>query len=279
MKLIHLFVPGDQPQKIKKAFSSACEVVILDLEDSVADDQKPNARQIISDSLTTAEKLKTRPEIWVRCNGVNSDPFNDDATLLRKIRPDGVMIAKCESAEQIHKVAAAVSKAALIPLLESARGVVSLKEIASASDRIKRVAFGSVDFALDLGVEWSEQGEERKYAMGQIVLESRAAGLPAPLDAVFPRWDDEAAFTKDALSALQMGFFGKMLIHPNQIEWLKKAYAPDSEKVQWAHRVVEAFDESEGAAVSIDGKLIDLPVAELARKILRTADFQQGPEN
>jgi len=271
MDIAHLFIPADQPHKLEKISSCGSDVVILDLEDGVAKEQKTTAREILSSLLTADRNRSEGPRLWVRCNGVTTSHFSADADLLREICPEGILISKCESAAQICEVAAAVPQGVLIPLLESAAGVSEIKAIARASERIARVAFGAVDFALDLGVDWSEEGEERRFAMGQIVLESRAAGLPSPLDAVFPRLDDEAAFVRDAIRGKQMGFFGKMLVHPREIEWLQRVYATDPEKIRWARRVLEAFNQAGASAVSLDGQLIDLPVAEQARRILRAA--------
>ncbi len=264
-----LFVPGDQASRIAKALQSDAGSVILDLEDAVRPENKAEARRIVADALANPPEGK---RIIIRCNAVETPEFTSDLALLRTLPPlsfHAIMPAKCESAEAVKTLAEACPSGELLPLLESALGAHRLEAIASASPRIRQVAFGSVDFALDLGVPWTPEGDERRYAMGHLVLLSRALGLRAPVDAVYPKVDDEAAFIADAALGRRMGFGGKMVIHPRQIGWLREVYLPEAAEIAWSRRVVEAFEAAGGkGAIRLEGHLIDRPVYQQARQIL-----------
>lgn len=134
---------------------------------------------------------------------------------------------------------------------------------------ICRVAFGAVDFALDLDVDWTREGDERHFAMGQLVLLSRALDLAPPLGAVFSITGDREAFLADARAERRMGFAGKMVIHPRQIEWLAEIDQRTPEERAWNLKVVEAFETAGAGAIHVEGRLVDLPVYLNARRRLR----------
>ena len=133
------------------------------------------------------------------------------------------------------------------------------------------MAFGSVDFALDLGVDWSEDGVERSYAMSKLVLASRALGLEPPIDAVFPVIDNKESFISDTKKGKQVGFYGKLVIHPKQIEWVNEVYTPSESQIEWCTKVINVYEnlKNEGA-IDLDGKLIDRPVYLLAKRLVAT---------
>lgn len=267
-----LFVPGDSERKIVKAFQSRAGTVILDLEDGVAPDQKKHARTIVADALQDRE-LQTRGQrILLRCNAVQTAEFQDDLCLLQAMPSHGVLLAKCESADEVQYVAEQLPKGEIVALIESALGVHQFETIAAAHPRLRQAAFGSVDFALDLGVDWTPEGIERTYSMGKIAVTSRALRLQAPIDAVFPRLDSQVAFEKEARMGRALGFESKMVIHPTQIKWLANLYRLPLEEAAWCQRVVEAYESSlitSGAgALQLDGTLIDLPVYQRAKRRL-----------
>lgn len=266
----YLFVPADSERKIAKAMNSATEAVIFDLEDGVAAEAKGPARQILRDALASwSQEKRESKHLIVRCNPVGSVFFDDDLALIKGLPVNAIMLPKCEEESTIQTVTKDLPEMEILPLVESARGVVQLEKIARTSQRVRRFAFGAVDFALDLGVEWSAEGEERRHALGQLVLLSRAFGLEAPVGAVFPSTGDQAAFEAEARREKVLGFFGKMIIHPRQVDWVVGVYQISPEQRAWSLRVVEAFESAGSGAIELDGKLIDLPVYRSAKHLLQ----------
>jgi citrate lyase subunit beta/citryl-CoA lyase len=270
VKLVYLFSPADQAGKLEKAAASDADVVLIDLEDGVSVDRKEAARHQASAFLQSYGGRRDYPRFVIRCNPAASPYFADDLQLLRECGVSGVMIPKCEGADEIRAIHDAVPQAELIPLLESAKGVHHVERIAESCAQVRRVAFGAADFALDVGADWSAGGEERKYAMGQIVLLSRVAGLEPPIDAVFPLLNDKEAFVRDAALGRQFGFYGKMIIHPRHIEWTREAYKVPEAELAWCRQAVRLYETGAGAAgaVQLEGKLIDLPVYTKAKRTL-----------
>lgn len=269
MPLTYLFVPADSPRKIDKALSSAADAITFDLEDGVAAADKQQARQNLLDCFQRPDLRASGKKLLVRCNPTDSAEFSKDIEVIAQCAIDAVMLPKSESAEDILKVNQLLPDVEILPLLETAKGIHHLPAIAQASSRVRKVAFGSVDFALDLGVDWSAEGEERLFAMGQIVLLSRAYRLAPPLDAVFPSITQTDAFLKDTQRGKQMGFHGRMIIHPQQIETVVKVYQPAPEQREWYQRVVTAYEAEGGlGSIQLDGQLIDLPVYKRAKRAL-----------
>ena len=267
--IVYLFVPGIDEKKIKKSLATNSDAIIFDLEDGVQADQKDEARNLLRDLLTHNSNLReSNKKIILRTNSIGSPWFVNDIRLLSQLNIDSVMLPKCEEASHILTVSKEY-EGEIIPLIESALGVWNSKEILQASKQVERLAFGAVDFALDIGVEWSVEGTERDAAMKHLVLASRAAGADSPIDAVFPIINDYSSFEKDTMLAKKIGFYGKMVIHPKHIDWVKKIYQPTAQQIEWSKKVVETYEESKAnGAFELDGKLIDLPVYKQAKKIL-----------
>lgn len=273
MSLVYLFTPGDSRSKLEKAASGGADAVIVDLEDGVAADGKAFAREqafaFLDERRRGGVSAPAKP-IYIRCNPAGSPHFGDDLRLVRESGAAGAMLAKCESADELRAAHEAAPDAELIPLIETARGVSRVEAIvAAAVGRIRKVAFGAVDFALDIGADWSVGGEERLYAMGRLVLMSRVAGLMPPIDAVFPLLDDERAFAKDAELGKRMGFSGKMVVHPRHIDWVRVVYRISGEELAWCREAVRLYENAQSVgAVRLDGRLIDLPVYLQAKRKL-----------
>jgi citrate lyase subunit beta/citryl-CoA lyase len=162
----------------------------------------------------------------------------------------------------------------LIPIIETARGVHHAYNIAAAGTRVQRLAFGAGDFTRDIGVRWSRRESESQYARSALVIASRAAGLEPPLDSVWVDLRDRRGLVRSARLVKQLGFQGKMCIHPSQVEPINAAFSPTSDEVAFATRVVEAFRaaETQGlASLQLDGQFIDYPIVEAARRLLRVA--------
>lgn len=254
-----LFVPGDRPERFAKAAASGANAVILDLEDAVATERKAYARECVR----AHELDKTRTII--RVNARTSAHFAADLSALKEMPFAALMLPKTEHSSDVIAVHEAIGEIVpIIPLVETALGVANLTEIL-ATPGVCVAAFGSVDFALDLGC--AHAWEPLLMARSEIVLRSRLAGLPAPIDGVTTAIDDAAMVEADARLAADMGFGGKLAIHPKQIAPIRRSFLPDEHSLAWAGKVMAALD-SGGGVVCLDGEMIDLPVIERARRIL-----------
>jgi len=274
-----LFVPGDNERRMEKALSAGADAVIFDLEDSVAVLEKVNARKTVAAFL----KLPRKCKVYVRINSLGTDFWREDLILVVKNGADGVMLPKAENDEQIKFVDRLMgslegeferSALDLMPLVETAQGVIFAFNIACASKRVSRLAFGALDYTMDIGTSFSKEGGEVFYARSHLVNASRAAGILPPVDTVFPDIKDTTGFERDLHVAKQLGMFGKLVIHPNQIEPANRMFSPSNEEIEWAQRVLSAFEaaEAEGKGViQVDGKMVDYPVAVRARRILKLA--------
>jgi citrate lyase subunit beta / citryl-CoA lyase len=269
---VYLFAPGNSEKKIHKALNLHTDAVIIDLEDSVTSNEKEMARNLVYSLLKTDETFRSK--IYVRINSIKTQWFFEDLNMVNELkRVDGIMIPKSEDKTSISLAAELLNKnVEIIPLIESAAGVMNIRTILSSDQAVDRVAFGSVDFALDIGVDWSVEGTERAYAMSKLVLASRAAGVNPPIDAVFPIIDDRESFIKDTQKGKQTGFNGKMVIHPKQIDWVKEVYTPSKKQLEWSRKVIDVFESSaHSGAIDLEGKLIDRPVYLLAERLIKSS--------
>jgi citrate lyase subunit beta/citryl-CoA lyase len=261
----YLFVPGDRPERFDKALASGADAVVVDLEDAVAATAKVAARANVRAWLAADAP---RGRVLVRINGATSEFFADDLRMLGEAPPVDVVLAKAERPEEVRRLAITIkADAAIVPLVESARGVAHVNEIAAAQ-RVARLAFGAVDYAADLGLSGDARGLIHPYAA--IALASRLAGLPQPIAAPTTAIDDEAALVADVRFAQALGFGAKLCIHPRQVGVVRAAFAPGAEAVAWAERVVAAAAAGPGA-VQVDGAMVDRPVVDRARAILDAA--------
>lgn len=265
MKRSYLFVPGNRPERFEKAAASGAGGVILDLEDAVPPEGKLAARDAVCQWLKHYAGTA-----WVRVNSADTEFFENDVRALAGMPLCGVMLPKAESAAQVQRLAELIGAPArpVIPLIESAVGLWNALEIAQAP-QVERLAFGSIDFQLDAGIEG--EYEALLYARSQLVIVSRIARIAAPIDGVTVQIGDMAQLERDVARARALGFGAKLCIHPNQIAAVERGLAPSDAEVRWARAVVDAFDRAAGSAVRLDGKLIDLPVVERARRMLTEA--------
>jgi citrate lyase subunit beta / citryl-CoA lyase len=259
-----LFVPANRPERYAKAQASGADAVIVDLEDAVAPTDKSAARDALSDWLA---KASATASIVVRINAVQTPWFNDDCKLLADPRIAAIMLPKTESAEDVQAVSHFKSNVAkpIIALIETGFGYANAAAIACAP-AVQRLAFGSIDFQLDMGIS-GETLELLMFRSG-LVLASRLAGIAAPLDGVCTSLDDEAAIGQEALAAKRLGFGGKLCIHPKQIAAVNAAFSPTEHELAWAARVIQAAQVANGAAVAVDGKMVDKPVLLRAEALL-----------
>jgi citrate lyase subunit beta/citryl-CoA lyase len=264
----YLFVPGNRPERFAKALASGADAVVLDLEDAVAAGAKGAARGAIADWARTATAAD-RARVVVRINDAASPSFADDLRLLRDAGITTPMLPKAESAPQVAAVCAAVPRAHVLALIESALGVAQVDAVAAA-DGVLRLVFGTLDFALDLDLDIADHADGLLHAASRIAIASRVAGLAAPVAGVTPQLDDEARLLADLAWARRHGFGAKLCIHPRQVAPIQAALAPSAQAVEWARRVLAAETASPGAA-QLDGRMIDRPVVLQAQRTLQRA--------
>lgn len=259
-----LFVPGDRPDRFPKAWNSGADAVILDLEDGVSTERKSIAREAIS------AWLSPEHPVYVRVNGSRTQWFEADLTVVARSGVRGVMLPKAETADQIGAVVRALQETVgVIPLLETASGIINVRELAGVP-RVERLAFGSVDFQLDAGIQG--EGEELLYARSRMVLASRVSGILAPVDGVTTDLDNPERITADVDRARRLGFGGKLCIHPRQIDPVNRGFIPTEREIAWARKVVEAAGTAGTGAIRVDGELVDRPVVERAKATLAQSE-------
>lgn len=255
----YLFVPGDRPERYAKACAAGADAVIVDLEDAVPPDSKEAARSAL------AAWVSPRCPVLVRINASDTQWFDADLALCRLLGVAGVVLPKAEDATVIENMALQLQHAVpILPLIESARGLWNVKAVAQAPS-VQRLVFGSIDFQLDMGIEGD--GEELLFCRSQLVLVSRVCGLPSPVDGVSTAIVDTASVEADARRAHRLGFGAKLCIHPAQIAAVHTAFAPSPAEIEWARGIVAAAATTSGA-VSVDGRMVDLPVIHKAKKII-----------
>lgn len=254
-----LFVPGDRPERFAKAAASGAHAVVLDLEDAVQPVAKPKARQAVRDWLEAGHAAV------VRINGVGTEWHEADLELLTLPALQAVMLPKSEEPELLMGLQANSSKP-LIALVESARGIWNARELAAAPN-VTRLAFGSIDFGLDAGIE--DEGTGMVYARSRLVLASTIAGLAPPIDGVTTALEDADRLAADIQAARGLGFGGKLCIHPKQVAAVNGGFAPSPTQIDWARQVIEAERTASGSgALRLNGQMIDRPVIERARRLL-----------
>lgn len=257
----YLFVPGDRPERFDKACAAGADVVILDLEDAVTPERKGEAREAIRSWLNAGGKA------WVRVNGSDTEWHADDCSLLEVPGLLGVSLPKAENAAQIATLAQRMPEPLrILPIVESARGVWNAEHIAAAP-KVQCLAFGSVDFQVDTGIVGD--GEELLFARSRLVIASAMARIGAPVDGVTIDLANLELLASDVQRARQQGFAGKLCVHPKQVAPINDGFRPSEHEVQWARQVMEVVAAHSGVgAISLSGKLIDLPVILRAQRIL-----------
>ena len=281
-----LFVPGNRPDRVDKAVGLGADMVIIDLEDAVPLKDKVSTRQIVREKIENHAENK----LMVRINSLESGLVQGDLAEIVTPGLDAVMlpkVAKSEDIVQIHAMLVAFEQRnqidpgslALVALIETALGVENAFQIASTKtepDRLHTLAFGAADFTLDMGIRISKTGEELFYPRTRLAIACRAACIKPPLDTPFMiDLKDQEALRMDILRGRDLGFGGKLCIHPNQIDICNNLYSPSQAELEFATQVVHAFEEAEAngiAAIQVNGKFIDYPVVEQSRRILKIAD-------
>jgi len=258
----YLFVPGDRPERFPKAKASGADVVIIDLEDAVALEAKDAARDCVR------TWIRTERDVIVRINGVDSAEFDRDIELCRSAGVSTIVIPKAERREVLASIAAAAPQATLLPLIETARGIESVGDLAQG-ERVGRLLIGTVDLQLDLGIRGDSP--DLSYFQSRLVLASRLAHLPPPVDGPCVSVLDTRKLADELHRARQLGCGGKLCVHPAQVPAVNLAFQPTPSEISWARRVLEAYEKANGAAVAVDGRMVDRPVVAMAQNILAQA--------
>lgn len=262
-----LFVPGNRPDRFAKAANAGADAIIIDLEDAVPPAAKAEARSATIEALSS--QAFAVPVI-VRINAAGTTWHRADLAACAGLPLAAIMLPKAETGTEVAETARA-SGLPIIALIETARGLLAAEAVASSAARL---AFGSIDFAADIGA--SHTHKALLYARSHLVTAARAAGQPAPLDGVTVGVNDEAALTTDCRHAQEIGLGGKLLIHPAQIAPARQAFAPSPEELDWAKRILAATTGEDGA-IKIDGAMVDAPVILRARRILQRMQATQTP--
>jgi citrate lyase subunit beta/citryl-CoA lyase len=256
----YLFVPGNRPERFARAAASGASAVIVDLEDAVPPADKDAAR------MQVAGALDPSMPVVVRINAEDTPWFEDDLALCRHAGVAAIMLPKAESVDNLRRVAQLGLP--MLPLIETACGMAAVDALARVKG-VARLAFGSIDFQFDLGIEGDD--EELLHFRSMLVLASRVAGLASPIDGVTVALDDDAQLRADTLRARRFGFGAKLCIHPRQVAPVNAGFRPTDAELAWATRVLAAAREANGAAVAVDGKMVDRPVILRAQRIVDDA--------
>jgi citrate lyase subunit beta/citryl-CoA lyase len=266
-----LFVPADRPERHARALDAGTGGVIVDLEDAVAPERKASAREGLAASFAALPEAD-RQRLLVRINA-SGTPWHDDdrktvAALVAQGLIAGVVLPKAERAGDLRQLAEAVgAKGLLVPLIESAAGLAALEEIAAAP-QVLRLAFGNLDFQADVGLACDADEAELVPVRLALLLATRRAGLPAPIDGVTADWRDAQRLAVDTARARRGGFGAKLCIHPDQVAPVHAALGPSADELAWARRVIDAIRSAGGGVVSLDGRMVDAPVVRLAERLL-----------
>ena len=266
-----LFVPAHRPERFAKALACGVDAVIVDLEDAVAEADKEAAREMLRNWLLA----QPESSVLVRINALNSRWFADDLVLCQLPAVAAVVVPKAELTSSLALVAEIADKR-LLPIIESALGLANVAALAKV-DSVARLLFGKLDLAVDLGMDYpappGEDDDEQVFLMArsQLVLASRCADLPPPIDGVFTAVNDPQGLNRYVRRGMRLGFGGMLLIHPAQLAVMRQASMPSPDQLAWAEKVLLASQRAAGAATTLDGAMVDAPVVLRAQRLLERA--------
>jgi citrate lyase subunit beta/citryl-CoA lyase len=282
-------VPVIVERFVEKAPQSGADVLCLDLEDSVPPAEKAAARPLARKAIESMPR--TGYALYIRVNGFWTGMLEDD--LLEIVRPglEGVVLSKTESVEEIAKADRLLTQlerehgipegtVALVPLVETAKGIMWAREICAASSRLSAAVFGAEDYATDIGVKRTESGEEIRWARSALAVAAHAAGI-VPIDTPDPDYTDEAHLRREMELARSLGYRGKLVIHPTQVAIANEVFRPADEEIAEAREIVTAFERdglAQGrAAIPLNGKMVDTPIYWRAKRLLEWAESSGKP--
>ncbi|MFO1320514.1 MAG: CoA ester lyase [Burkholderiales bacterium] len=258
----YLFVPGNRPERFERAWSSGADAVIVDLEDAVPPSEKEGARASLKAWLNPAKP------VYIRVNAADTPWHIEDVALCRTEGVAGIILPKAEFVGANLLDVCDARRIPLLPLIETAQGFHNASTIA-ARKQVQRLVFGTIDFQVDMGIDG--EGDELLFFRSQLVLISRLAGLEAPVDGVCTEIDEPEQLNEDTLRAKRLGFGAKLCIHPRQVPLVNVCFAPTVQEIAWAEKVSSAAHAADGAAIAVDGRMVDRPVIMKAERILKSA--------
>ncbi|WP_230661093.1 HpcH/HpaI aldolase/citrate lyase family protein [Psychrobacter sp. I-STPA10] len=263
-----LFVPASKIERVPKAFASGAGAVIVDLEDAVAMAEKPQARQALLDYYQSDANDKYQP-VWVRINQADSDEFAKDIELCQQM-PNlaGIILPKAEhkhDIEQVHNR----TKLPMIALVESALGLHQLDDMAQATGLVA-FSYGFLDLCNDVGVQVDTPSAEifANQVRYQLLITSKVHGLSAPIDTIYPDFNDADGLASRVQLWSQMGLSGMLCIHPKQVAVVQEALAPTQTELDFAKKVVDEYQHSGKAVFQIEGQMVDMPVIKRCQQLL-----------
>ena len=272
-----IFVPANNPRFLEKAKTLQVDIVCFDLEDSIPEQQKKNARKLIKKALK--ERNQYYSSVYARTNSPLSGKIPEDLQEIVQKGIDGIVIPKVNTIEELKKIEKTLSSlekkrnlkpVEIMPSIESAKGVINAYNIASYSNRISALVFGVFDFLNDMEIEYAKQPEGAKYARAKISVDAKAAGVLA-IDAIWQDLKDEKGLKNDCYIGKRLGYVGKSIIHPDQIKIIHKIFHPNKTEIEWAAKVCKAYlksSEKGKGATMVDGKMIDEVHYKRARALL-----------
>ena len=275
-------MPGDDRRKIEKATTLGVDCICMDMEDGTAVNRKAEARAVIAQAMKDLDFGSS--ERCIRINSIGSGFEKDDLASALAARPDSIVVPKMETDEQVKWVSEQIesyelsNKLKLVSIrlligVETAKGILNLREIAQADKRLEAIIFGAEDYAASVGATRTKEGIEVLYARSAVIAACAANDLQA-IDMVYIDFKDIEGLRVEAEAGARLGFSGKQVIHPNQVPVTQEAFTPSDSAIAYAKRVVESFESSqkEGkGAYALDGKMIDMPLLKNAQKVLDRA--------
>ena len=283
-----LFIPGDDERKLGKGVGAGADALILDLEDSVSAARKAAARQIAAQYIAATRELERRPFLYVRINALDTALWEDDLAGVMGARPDGILLPKARSGEDVHKLSIALHHAEeragastgatriIAIATEVAISLLELDTYVGASARLEGLTWGAEDLAAAVGAQTNREPDGSWTSPYQLVrnlcLFTAVAANAQPIDTVFVNFRDEPGFRREASTAARDGFTGKMAIHPNQVAAINEIFTPRLEEVARAQEIVKAFaDNLDAGVLAIGGHMVDRAHVKGAERILARA--------
>lgn len=277
-----LYMPGDDRRKIEKSTTLGVDCICMDMEDGTAVNRKAEARAVISQAMKELDFGDS--ERCIRINSIGSGFEKDDIASALAAQPDSIVVPKIETAQDVKWVSDQIESyelsnklnigsIRLLIGLETAKGILNLKEIAEADKRLEAMIFGAEDYAASVGATRTKEGTEVLYARSAVVTACAANDIQA-IDMVYIDFKDTEGLRVEAQAGAGLGFSGKQIIHPNQVQVTQEAYTPSDQAIEYAKRIVESFESSqkEGkGAYALDGKMVDMPLLKNAQKVLDRA--------
>jgi len=284
-----LFTPGNHPRRLKKVGTFGSDAIVLDLEDAVADAEKDAARTMVRDAVPTYDESTI---VMVRVNSHETGRMEEDTIAVVCQDVDCLMVPKVEQPDSLPRMDALlyalerergldVGTIRLLPIIETARGLVRVDEIAAAApERVLTLAFGLGDFSTDIQVDLTQDATELLYARQRIVVAARACGMRAPIDGPYLDIKNLDGLGEETQLSRQLGFEGRVVVYPLQVDVVQRVYSELSDAdAERAAQVIEAFEAAEAsglASIQVDGQFVDYPIYDRARQKLRLHEASRG---